>query len=103
MLCVDSAANSGNFEICKLLLERGADAVALTDAGTSALHYLVRHSHEEFEIFSEVLTMLLNKGSDIDSQNKHGESPLHQASFRGKKQGVEFLLQHHADVNITTQ
>jgi ankyrin repeat protein len=85
------------------LLKAGADAMALTDAGTSALHYLVRHSTDEVELFNEVLTLLLNKGADIDSQNKHGESPLIQASFRGKKQSVDFLLEHHAEVNITTK
>lgn len=77
--------------------------MALTDAGTSALHYLVRHSTDEVELFTEVLTLLLNKGADIDSQNKHGESPLIQASFRGKKQSVDFLLEHHAEVNVTTK
>ncbi len=98
-----SAANAGDYEACKILLKAGADAMALTDAGTSALHYLVRHSTDEVELFTEVLTLLLNKGADIDSQNKHGESPLIQASFRGKKQSVDFLLEHHAEVNVTTK
>jgi len=38
-----SAANNGFLEVCKILLERGADARIPTDAGTTVLHYLVRH------------------------------------------------------------
>jgi ankyrin repeat protein len=98
-----SAANAGQFAICKILLEHGSEASALTDAGTTALHYLVRHTTDDAELFREVLTMLINQGCEVDSQNKYGETPLHQASFRGKKQSVEFLIEHSADVNITTK
>ena len=45
-----SAANNGFLDVCKLLLERGADGRATTDAGTTALHYIVRHECSDIEL-----------------------------------------------------
>ncbi len=42
---------------------------------------------------------MISKGADVNGQNKHGETPLHQAAQRGRDQNVLFLLNNKANAN----
>eukprot|EP01096_Ripella_sp_DP13-Kostka_P000042 TRINITY_DN1005_c0_g5_i1.p1 TRINITY_DN1005_c0_g5~~TRINITY_DN1005_c0_g5_i1.p1 ORF type:complete len:852 (-),score=339.53 TRINITY_DN1005_c0_g5_i1:414-2969(-) len=97
------AASVGQLEICEMLL--GADKIDITilnKDGTSALHYLVRHSvpPSQAGLYNDVLTRYLRNRGDINSQTKHGEAALHQACQRSSVAAVKFLLENHASVNI---
>eukprot|EP01087_Luapelamoeba_hula_P009632 TRINITY_DN2508_c0_g1_i1.p1 TRINITY_DN2508_c0_g1~~TRINITY_DN2508_c0_g1_i1.p1 ORF type:complete len:918 (-),score=147.73 TRINITY_DN2508_c0_g1_i1:27-2780(-) len=95
-----SAANSGEFGISKMLLEKGADVHQLTQTGTSALHYMVQHTSEGDPAFGmQVLTLMVEKGANVDAQTNYGETPLFQACMRGRVDNVAFLITQGADVN----
>ena len=51
----------------------------------------------------EVIGLILERGGDVDCQNKHGETALHQATWRGRLQNVKVLLEMHAGVDITNR
>lgn len=96
------AANDGRFDICEVLLNSEAiDVGTINKDGTSALHYLVRNTPDDTAagrtLFKEVLRLYLQKGGEVNSQSKHGESALHQSCLRGNVQAVEFLLENNAD------
>jgi ankyrin repeat protein len=48
----------------------------------------------------QILQAMLAKGADVNCQNKHGDSPLHQAAQRGRDQNVLFLLNNKANANL---
>jgi ankyrin repeat protein len=95
-----SAAAAGNFEICEILLNRGSFARALTNEGASPLHYLVRSACKDPVLHHRVFRLILEKGANINQQNKFGETPLHQAAQRGRTQWLLYLINNSADVNV---
>ena len=58
---------------------------------------------EDLELFFRILTSLMRRGADVNSQNHAGETPLHQACFRGREQGIVWLLENGAKVNLVNQ
>eukprot|EP01132_Coremiostelium_polycephalum_P000791 gene791-983_t len=96
-----SAAYSGNADICKLLLKvNGIDVTKKNKDGASVLHYFVRHPLTEKR--KEVILTILKKGLDINTGSRHGETPLHSASFRGHNDVVLFLLENGSNPNAVT-
>lgn len=51
----------------------------------------------------EDMAHALNRGADINSQNKSGNTALHNAASRGDLEAVDFLLSYEADPNITNK
>lgn len=45
------------------------------------------------------IDLLYKNGSDINSTDAHGVTPLHLAAYRGQDDNVENLLRHKADPN----
>jgi len=61
----------------------------------------VRDSHTHLlDVYAAVIKTMLEKGTDINSQNQDGDSPLHQAAAEGNEEGVKILLKNHAKVMI---
>ena len=99
-----SASNGGKLAIVEMLLKKGAFARALTNEGSSALHYLVRNDYSnQLPKLFHVINLLLKKGSMIDLQNTHGHTPLHQSAMRGRVECLHFLLQNKANPNLQTK
>mmetsp|Transcript_15621 Transcript_15621/g.44295 ORF Transcript_15621/g.44295 Transcript_15621/m.44295 type:complete len:1063 (+) Transcript_15621:197-3385(+) len=96
------AASCGFFQICAYLVEHNADVDALNKDGTSAVHYLVRQPIEEAvqDDFKNLLQKLVANGTNLNCQNKNGESPLHQACQRRNVVGVRLLLENKTIINI---
>ncbi len=46
MTPLQKAAQNGNLEVCRLLLEKGADVAARDDAGKTPLGYAIEGKHE---------------------------------------------------------
>ena len=47
---------------------------------------------------------MLKKGANVNEKNNQGETPLHEAAFRGNKNTVLFFVKYStADVNITNK
>ncbi|XP_065198376.1 poly [ADP-ribose] polymerase tankyrase-1-like isoform X2 [Sycon ciliatum] len=68
------AAKQGNIDICKSLLEAGADKDIQNSSGNTPLHYAVWYGR------ADVFHTLLEAGAKIDIQNSAGDTPLHCAT-----------------------
>ena len=62
--------------------------------GNSALWLSAR------ERFPGVVELLLNRGADVDFQNRDGRTPLMEAALWGRYENVKRLLRHGADKNL---
>lgn len=71
------AASSGNFEICKLLVEAGAtvNAESGNGFGNTPLHTASRGG------YLEIVKYLVEKGANVDAMNNRGSTSLHFCSF----------------------
>ncbi|XP_065573462.1 serine/threonine-protein phosphatase 6 regulatory ankyrin repeat subunit C-like [Artemia franciscana] len=90
------AVISGDFEVIKMVLDKGADVNARDIYGKSPLHLAASSKCSQ-----TVVECLLKFGADVNIRNNNGESPLHLAAISGCSQTVvECLLKFGADVNI---
>jgi ankyrin repeat protein len=87
-------AESGNMELIRLLLDRGAEINAENVGGHTPLHFGAFAGHVE------VLRVLLDNGARIDHQGKDGSVPLHFACGQGKMEAIEYLIQRGANLKI---
>ena len=85
-----------SLEICKLLLNIGADVMCLDKEGNTPVHWAARAGH------IEVLRLLLVRNCPLDVQNDDGETPLHLAMRAGDKGAgaVKVLVENGARVNV---
>lgn len=44
---------------------------------------------------------MLEKGAEVNMENKWGETPLHAAASKGIIDTVKYLLEHEADIDAT--
>ncbi|CAB0029114.1 unnamed protein product [Trichogramma brassicae] len=89
-------------ETFELLLRRGADPNSTDAEGSTPLHVVCR-----YECYRDLATILFEIGDDehhrvvrVDVRNKLGNTPLHHALSRGRRDLVELLLRRGADRNI---
>lgn len=101
--CVDSVLsyaiqNGATTEKLRLLIEAGANAKFINASGYSALTYAVyrtrRGSDHEW---NDILSLLIAYGAPLDTQSRHGESPISVASMLGNFDLVNWLLERGAD------
>lgn len=69
------AAYTGNLELCRLLIEHGADVNAQDDAGWSPLSLAVYDFGLEKKGL-EICNLLIQYGANVNAQNNHGTSIL---------------------------
>lgn len=62
MLC----CQSGHFELCRILVESGADVNTKNQKGNTPLHYTLTYS------FSEISRYLISQGADEYATNAEG-------------------------------
>lgn len=91
-----AAAASGSAEAVKLLLEKGADANVAENEGLTSLA-LVRYDNKQA---GEVVEALLARKVNLNCLDSYGMTPLHNAVRHERKDCVEALLMHGADVNV---
>ena len=87
-----AAASSGNVDIIKLLMSRGADPTKANWYGT-ALHCAAEAGQ------CEAIQVLLDSGMNIDLRDNFGRTPLHCASDQRHRLAIELLLDMGADPN----
>jgi len=88
------AASFNNFEATHLLLERGADLRARDDFGVEALGHCAMSNHDP-----EMISFLVNKGSNTNAKSNNGNTVLMWASNSNKASVVRALLAAGADIN----
>jgi ankyrin repeat protein len=84
------AAIGGNYELARLLVERGAD---VTPAGAgAALHAAIRVGH------TEMARWLIDLGADVSAPDFQGKTPLERAGQYGRTEIAETLQQRGAAI-----
>ena len=94
--CLMFAAVSGHTDAVRYLA--GLPEVDLnqqSEDGHTALHFAVERKHPD------VVQVLINMGTDIETKNDKGHSPLHEASISGELTTVKMLVEAGADVRAT--
>ncbi|MCK5199792.1 MAG: ankyrin repeat domain-containing protein, partial [Spirochaetales bacterium] len=87
------AARYSTAEICRLILDHGADIYKKTNDDYTILH-LAAVYNEEF------VSDLIERGINLNVQNSSGDTPLHKAVRKNKVNSVKLLLQAGALTNI---
>ena len=95
------AAQSGDVELMKLLLERGADPKIATTNNTTALAVAsgigwvegVTYEHSPKDSL-EAVKMLLDLGLDPTIADGDGRTALHGAAHKGRNEVVQLLVEH---------
>jgi ankyrin repeat protein len=82
------AARTGQLEIVKLLIGKGADIHARTSRSETALHWAAREGQEE------VVVYLLDKGALASHQDSIGHTPLMSAARNGRTRVALRILDH---------
>ena len=96
-----SACKSSSLNVIDTLINKGAKCSLLTNEGASPLHYLIRNEYADTLKFQDIVRHFI-KNLPVNTSNKFGETPLHQAAMRGKSKNVLTLLYNGADPNILT-
>lgn len=86
------AVRSGNQDVLTILFMEGIQSDIADRDGNSLLHYAINNV--------DMLQFLLKWVSDINIQNKNGETPLLTAVKKDSIDSVSFLLNEGADHNI---
>jgi ankyrin repeat protein len=96
-LCI--AADQGQRETCRILLQHGADANRATHEGVSPLHAAALRDDPE------VVRLLIHHGSNLSARTGASPkaTPLHFAASRGADAIVTALLEGGADPRVTDE
>ncbi len=101
------ASQSGDIELMKLLLARGADPKIATVLGVTALHVASGIGWVEGITYewsraaaTEAVKMLLDLGLDPNAQADTGRVALHGAAHKGHTEAVQLLVDRGAKLNI---
>ena len=87
------AASNGQIDICKLLIEKGADIHATDHSQRTALHLAAYHGHPE------IIKLFIDKGINANVQDNNGYTPILWAIFGKKINTIDELIKHRADLN----
>ena len=90
------AADQGNREAIKLLLERSADAKVVTGGGSTALHAAVKRGDPE------IVRALLDKGAPLNQKDFEGNTPLIVAAAADAVDAdvIRILISKGAELNV---
>ena len=92
-LAILEAAETGDLEKVKSLIESGADVNIKNNGGWSPLYMAAAGGH------LDVVKLLIAKGANVNTSNNFGWTPLHATVISGHQGIVELLLAKGANVN----
>ncbi|WP_374699004.1 ankyrin repeat domain-containing protein [Wolbachia endosymbiont (group B) of Limnophora tigrina] len=87
------AANFGDINVTKLLLEEGADIDIKDQNENTLLHLAASNGH------TDIVKLLMEKGSDLSVVNKEGNTSLHLAASNGHTDIVKLLMEKGSDLS----
>jgi len=89
-----SAAQKGDIDIVRILLDNGANINFKDNYGDTALMWASIEGH------TDIVQLLLDMGANLYLQNNHGTTAILLASSNGNTDVVELLLDRGANPNI---
>ncbi len=87
------AAEEGNVDIVKSLLERGVDINGCDATNRTPLDKAACKGN------IEIVRLLIERGAEVDSRDQWDNTPLHGASLNGDIEVARELIDHGANVN----
>ena len=91
------AAEKGDFDLVKTLIEKGADVRHGNKKGVTPLMCAISGNN------TAVFRLLLEKGADVDAQTNSGLTALMATSLTGKTEFVKLLLEAGANPDATSK
>ena len=96
--CLMIASSNGHFDICRLLIDQGAQVKAKDIGGGTPLHFAARFGR------IEIVRLFCDYDTDIEECNDYGWRPLHYASEYGHISIVKELIEvRNADINARNE
>ncbi|XP_077997004.1 uncharacterized protein LOC144450278 isoform X2 [Glandiceps talaboti] len=86
-------AEEGHLDICKLLLEAGAQVNAAAIFNTTSLHYGAQKGH------LDICKLLLEAGAQVNAADGNERTSLHLGAIKGHLDICKLLLEAGAKVN----
>ncbi|KAF6204958.1 hypothetical protein GE061_019125 [Apolygus lucorum] len=110
------SVRSNNINVVKLLVNKGAkfDENALNEAARLGFANIMELLLDRFPNSSngtqllsiavgnlqpEIIKMLVDRGADVNAENREGSKPLHTAAFMGSCEMIQLMLELGADPN----
>ncbi len=88
------AAYYGHLDICRLLIDKGAQMEIKDSSGSTPLHYAAMEGR------IEIVRLLCDHGAHVETRSNNGWRPLHDAAYHGKISIVKELIEvRNADIN----
>jgi len=92
--CLMIAANNGHLDICRLLIDKGAQVEAKNGGGWTPLHCSADRGHVE------IVRLLCDHGADVEARTISGWRPLHWAAYYGHISVMkELIKERNAEIN----
>jgi hypothetical protein len=92
--CLITAAWNGHLDICRLLIDKGAQVEAKDGTGCAPLHFAAIQGHVE------IVRLLCDRGADVEARCNGGLRPLHHAAMNGHISVVKELIEErNAEIN----
>ena len=85
--CLMISSRSGHLDICRLLIDKGAQVEARNRYDRTPLHYAARYGHVE------IVRLLCDHGADVEARHNDGSRPLHWAAYNGHISIVKELIE----------
>ena len=97
------AAHFGHRETAEVLLEAGADALAVSRNGEGNLAINAAAAGPHADRRPDIIRLLIARGCPVDGRGSpSGHTPLHEAAFNGDVTLVRLLLDSGADRSLRT-
>jgi ankyrin repeat protein len=87
------AAEAGDLDRVRDLLEKGAPVASRGESGDTPLHIAAQLGHEL------ICRLLLEAGAAVDTPTDNGDTPLHYAAWNGQEEACRLLLEVGAAVD----
>ena len=89
-----TAARNGHLDICRLLIDKGAQVDAKSIVGRTPLHFAADEGH------IEIVRLFCDRGADVEARSDGGYRPLHLAAIHGHISIVKELIEErNAEIN----
>ena len=92
--CLMTAACNGHLDICRLLIDKGAQVEAINSIGWTPLHQAARYG------YVGIVRLLCDRGADVEARDNDDRRPLHLAAYWGHISVVKELIEErNAEIN----